>query len=48
MSYLTIVAQVAAGEMEKTVLLDAMVGATKVYNGRMGELRPADQRTGKI
>ena len=47
MSYLTLVASVEAGEMEKAVLLDAMLCATKVYNGLIWELRQEYEQTGK-
>ena len=42
MSYLTL-----AGEMEKAVLLDAMLCATKVYNGLIWELRQEYEQIGK-
>lgn len=47
MSYLTIVAKVEVAEMEKAVLLDAMLCATKVYNGLIWELRQEYEQTGK-
>ena len=47
MSYLTIVAKVEAGEKERAALLDAMLCATKVYNGLIWELRQEYEQTGQ-
>ena len=47
MSYLTLVAKVEAGEKERAALLDAMLCATKVYNGLIWELRKVYEQTGK-
>ena len=47
MSYLSLVAKVEAGEDDKAVLLDAMLSATKVYNGLIWELRREYEQSGK-
>jgi putative transposase len=47
MSYLTLVAKVAVEPAAQTVLLDAMLCATKVYNGLIYALRQEYEQTGK-
>jgi putative transposase len=47
MSYLTLVAKVAADPAAQAVLLDAMLCATKVYNGLIYALRQEYEQTGK-
>ena len=47
MSYLTLIAKVEVGDGEKAALLDAMLCATKVYNGLIWELRQEYEQTGK-
>lgn len=46
MSYLTLVAKVAAEPAAREVLLDAMLCATKVFNGLIYTLRQAYEQTG--
>src|SRR5512138_3766722 len=47
MSYLTLVAKVEAEPADREVLLDAMLCATKTYNGLIYTLRQEYDRTGE-
>ena len=47
MSYLTLVAKVDAKPAAREVLLDAMLSATKVFNGMIYALRQEYEQTGE-